>query len=337
MTFYLIPLLGLICSECKQSFLFEFPLLAHKRFFCIKKPTSFLKKITIPEIQSSKPATNFHNLARELENCRKNHPTDAKSPKRRRSLESDTDESDGEQSSFDTHGDEKVLVKRLCVNGVNRCSWSSSSEKSFSEGPNSPCSQPQRHDNCTTDPDDQDLKSSTILTKTAFTTRVSNDVQGYKNKKSAFTQPPPRIPLMSTSLTSNLITNRTPVLPSILPLNFHSSALLNTDLPKHLALLPSANLWPKTSHLLHPHTNHLQSPLTPSLSSLGLPIQNWCAKCNISFHMTSDLVQHMRSHHKRALSDERQSRHRDERLKCPICNETFRERHHLSRHMTSHI
>jgi len=330
MYFYLISLLGLICSECKQSFLFEFPLLAHKRLFCINKPTSFFKKITIPEIQSRKPATNFHNLARELENCRENRPADAKSPKRRRSLESDTDESDGEPSSFDTNGDEKVLAKSFCVHGVNRCSWSSSSEKSFSEGQHSPCSQPQCHDNCTTDPDDQDLKSSDIVTKSAFTTRVSNDAQCDENKKSAFTQPPPHIPLMSASLTNNLITNRTPVLPSILPLNFHSSALLNT------ALLPSANLWPKTSHLLHPHTKRLQSLLTPSPSSLGLPFQNWCAKCNISFRMTSDLVQHMRSHHKRALSDERQTRHRDERLKCLKCNETFRERHHLSRHMTSH-
>uniref|UniRef100_A0A8C2D7S4 Si:dkeyp-41f9.4 n=1 Tax=Cyprinus carpio TaxID=7962 RepID=A0A8C2D7S4_CYPCA len=321
---------GLICSECKQSFLFEFPLVAHKRFFCIKKPSSFLKKITIPEIHSRKPATNFHNLARELENCRKNRPTDAKSPKRRRSLESDTDESDGEPLSLDTHGDEKVLVKRFCVNGVNRCSWLSSSEKSFSKGQNSPCSQSLCHDNCTKVLDNQDLKSSTIVTKSAFTTRVSNDVQGDRNKKSAFTQPPPHIPLMSSSLTNNLITNRTSILPSILPLNFHSSALLNTGLSK------DANLWPKTSHLLHPHTNRLQSLLTPSLSPLGLPFQNWCAKCNISFHLTSDLVQHMRSHHKRALRDERLTRDRSERLKCPICNETFRERHHLSRHMTSH-
>ncbi|KAF4107996.1 uncharacterized protein si:dkeyp-41f9.4 [Onychostoma macrolepis] len=233
---------GLMCSECKQSFLFQFPLLAHKRFFCIKKPTSFLKKITIPEIRSSKPATNFHNLARDLENCRKNRPTDAKSPKRRCSLESDTDESDGEPSSFDTRGDEKVLVKRFCVNGANRCSWSSSSEKSFSEGQNSPCSQPQCHDSCTTDPDNQDLKSSTIVTKSAFTTRVSNDVQGDKNKKSAFTQPPPHIPLMSTSLTNN----RTSILPSILPLSFHSSALLNTDLPKIWLFFPVQTFGPRS-------------------------------------------------------------------------------------------
>ncbi|RXN21383.1 PR domain zinc finger 8-like protein [Labeo rohita] len=331
---------GLICSECKQSFLFEFPLLAHKRFFCIKKPTSLLKKITIPEMHSvtSKPTTNFHNLAREMENCRKNRPADAQSPKRRHSLESDTDESDGEPSSVDMHGDEKVLVKRFCVNGVNRRSWSSASKKSFSEGRSSLCSQLQCHDNCTTDPDKQDFKSTTT-TKSAFTTSVSKDAQGEKNKKSVFTQPPhitPHMLLMSASLTSNLIPNRTSILPSILPLNLHSSALLNMDLPKQLALLPSANLWSKTSRVQHPHATHLQSLLTPSLSSLGLPIQNWCAKCNLSFHMTSDLVQHMRSHHKRALSDERQSRNRNERLKCPICDETFRERHHLSRHMTSH-
>ncbi|XP_073685408.1 zinc finger protein 488 [Garra rufa] len=318
---------GFMCSECKQSFLFEFPLLAHQRFFCTKKPTSFLKEPTLPEMY--KPATNFHNLARELENCRKNRPTDAKSPKRRHSLESDTDESDGEPSTSDTHGKEKVLVKRFCVNGVNRRSWSSASKKSFSKGRNSQCSQLQFHDNCTADPGKQDLKSTTIATKSMFTTRVSNDVQGKKNKRSAFTQPPHIMPrIMSASLTSNLIPNQMAILPSILPLNFHSSALLNMDLPKQLALLPSANLWAKTSRLQH--------PLTPSLSSLGLPIQNWCAKCNLSFHMTSDLVQHMRSHHKSALSDERKSRNRDQRLKCLICNETFRERHHLSRHMTSH-
>lgn len=61
---------------------------------------------------------------------------------------------------------------------------------------------------------------------------------------------------------------------------------------------------------------------------------NWCAKCNTSFRMTSDLVYHMRSHH----SKESPTTHpkRDEKLKCNICQETFKERHHLTRHMTSH-
>lgn len=63
--------------------------------------------------------------------------------------------------------------------------------------------------------------------------------------------------------------------------------------------------------------------------------QNWCAKCNASFRMTSDLVYHMRSHHKREFDPVKKKR--DDKLKCNICQETFRERHHLTRHMTSHI
>lgn len=77
--------------------------------------------------------------------------------------------------------------------------------------------------------------------------------------------------------------------------------------------------------------------LPPSFTSLCLPAQNWCAKCNASFRMTSDLVYHMRSHHKKEFAMEPLvKRRREEKLKCPICNESFRERHHLSRHMTSH-
>uniref|UniRef100_A0A672L4U4 Si:dkeyp-41f9.4 n=1 Tax=Sinocyclocheilus grahami TaxID=75366 RepID=A0A672L4U4_SINGR len=303
---------GFICSECKQRFLSEFPLLAHKRFFCIKKPASFLKELAVPEMYSvsSKPTTNFHNLAREQENCTKNRPGDAKSPKRRQSLEADTDESDGEPNLLtpmemkSTTATKSAFTTRIDVPG-HLPAKSLSVRARILHAAN--------HNAMTTDPDNQDLKSSTTATKSAFTTRVSKDVQGDENKKSAFMQPPhtmPDIPLMSTSFTSDLIPNRTSVLPAILPLNFHSSALLNMDLPKQLALLPSANIWSRTSQLQRPQATRLQSLLT---HSLGLPIQNWCAKCNLSFQMTSDLVQHMRS-------NERQSRVRDERLKCPICN-----------------
>jgi len=68
-------------------------------------------------------------------------------------------------------------------------------------------------------------------------------------------------------------------------------------------------------------------------SSLQLA-QNWCAKCNTSFRMTSDLVYHMRSHHKREFDPVK--RRKDDKLRCDVCGETFRERHHLTRHMTSH-
>ncbi|CAN7989973.1 unnamed protein product [Ixodes pacificus] len=74
--------------------------------------------------------------------------------------------------------------------------------------------------------------------------------------------------------------------------------------------------------------------LPPSLAALSLPSQNWCAKCQTSFRMTSDLVYHMRSHHKRETDPAK--KRREDKLRCHICHESFRERHHLTRHMTSH-
>ncbi|XP_061440780.1 PR domain zinc finger protein 8 [Rhineura floridana] len=115
-------------------------------------------------------------------------------------------------------------------------------------------------------------------------------------------------------------------------------------LPKQSPFLYATTFWPKSSAAAVAAAGPLQlqlpSALTllpPSFTSLCLPAQNWCAKCNASFRMTSDLVYHMRSHHKKEYSLEPLvKRRREEKLKCPICNESFRERHHLSRHMTSH-
>lgn len=80
----------------------------------------------------------------------------------------------------------------------------------------------------------------------------------------------------------------------------------------------------------------LSTLLPPTLASLSLPAQNICAKCNISFRMTSDLVYHMRSHHKSEVTYDSNRRKREDKLKCPVCAESFRERHHLTRHMTAH-
>ncbi|XP_063290259.1 zinc finger protein 488 [Pelobates fuscus] len=77
--------------------------------------------------------------------------------------------------------------------------------------------------------------------------------------------------------------------------------------------------------------------LPPTFTPLGVTAQNWCAKCRLSFSMTSDLVLHMRSRHKREAGVETQRKRRRElQLSCPVCYACFRERHHLSRHMTSH-
>lgn len=80
----------------------------------------------------------------------------------------------------------------------------------------------------------------------------------------------------------------------------------------------------------------LSTLLPTTLGALSLPAQNVCAKCNISFRMTSDLVYHMRSHHKNEHTQDSNRRKREEKLKCPVCSESFRERHHLTRHMTAH-
>lgn len=88
----------------------------------------------------------------------------------------------------------------------------------------------------------------------------------------------------------------------------------------------------------HPAAAALLTSLIPPTiaTSFTLTAQNVCAKCNISFRMTSDLVYHMRSHHKSEFTGDTNRRKREEKLKCPVCNESFRERHHLTRHMTAH-
>nr|XP_044993725.1 zinc finger protein 488 [Jaculus jaculus]XP_044993726.1 zinc finger protein 488 [Jaculus jaculus]XP_044993727.1 zinc finger protein 488 [Jaculus jaculus] len=99
--------------------------------------------------------------------------------------------------------------------------------------------------------------------------------------------------------------------------------------------------WPELAQVPTPSvpsTTASPALLPPTLSSLGLSTQNWCAKCSLAFRLTADLVFHMRSHHKResAGPDPHSRKRRAEALTCPVCHEYFRERHHLSRHMTSH-
>ncbi|XP_051897555.1 PR domain zinc finger protein 8 [Pristis pectinata] len=115
-----------------------------------------------------------------------------------------------------------------------------------------------------------------------------------------------------------------------------NSHILHASVTTNSPLLYSTDMWPKPVGMQLQSTSSL-TLLPPSYTSFGVSAQNWCAKCNASFRMTSDLVFHMRSHHKKEYAtDYLNKRRREEKLTCPICNEFFRERHHLSRHMTSH-
>ncbi|XP_058834798.1 Krueppel-like factor 11 [Topomyia yanbarensis] len=98
------------------------------------------------------------------------------------------------------------------------------------------------------------------------------------------------------------------------------------------------NLLPEVDGMIrNPAAAAILSTLLPTaMGAFSLSAQNTCAKCNISFRMTSDLVYHMRSHHKNEHQQDPHRRKREEKLKCPVCNESFRERHHLTRHMTAH-
>ena len=116
-----------------------------------------------------------------------------------------------------------------------------------------------------------------------------------------------------------------------------------------------------------PASNSLAASIAaPATAPPGAHIRNWCARCGAVFRMTGDLVHHIRGHHRQdaldataALSTEddsppspkqmskREQMHpllgnspREETsrllLRCNICGERFRERHHLSRHLSSH-
>lgn len=136
----------------------------------------------------------------------------------------------------------------------------------------------------------------------------------------------------------------------------HHPQQQNGDLPSHSNPTPylSSGNFPFAATTAHPFVNAqpdlsgivrnpaaaaalLSTLIPPTIAtSFSLTAQNVCAKCNISFRMTSDLVYHMRSHHKSEYAGDMNRRKREEKLKCPVCNESFRERHHLTRHMTAH-
>ncbi|KAM9197331.1 zinc finger protein 488 [Dugong dugon] len=125
--------------------------------------------------------------------------------------------------------------------------------------------------------------------------------------------------------------------------DFWNLQMLPQNVPLSSAFLGGSTLWLKHTVTQIPMPSSLSSTssltlLPPTFTNLGLSTQNWCVKCSLSFRLTSDLVFHMRSHHKKehARHDLHFKKQREEALMCPICHEYFQEHHHLFRHMTSH-
>ncbi|CAF0734782.1 unnamed protein product [Adineta steineri] len=120
----------------------------------------------------------------------------------------------------------------------------------------------------------------------------------------------------------------------------------NSQIPRTTSI-SSANPWLMAIHHLS------QSSSTTALANAS----NWCAKCSMQFRLTSELVHHIRVHHATRRNCYHHYQISQEsttttptpttrktltnstalmNLTCHICYETFRERHHLTRHMTSH-
>ncbi|XP_061913599.1 PR domain zinc finger protein 8 isoform X1 [Entelurus aequoreus] len=340
------------CARCEQIFKNEYPFLAHCRFLCaqIKSDAWSVYQHKHVEVKRPRRVTDFHNIARDLEHKRPGDSDDAdtapskrKNPEVRKTvlLEKTNISNDGNitqlvRSQDEAGGDAfdsnlKIKADRTkldhlgCKNGT--CGEPREAKWTFT------------HDRLV---DSETGESSGLRSSrtSAFSLVHSNSPE----QKSAFCKPSKwtsvgevqhgRVTtVLSSGLgeTSEALTSRTVsayaalMAPSMLSSDMHTLPPPFHYTPEH---------WSRPSQV---QSTSALTILPPTLTSFGVSVQNWCAKCNLSFRMTSDLVFHMRSHHKKEFAAESQvRRRREEKLTCPICHEYFRERHHLSRHMTSH-
>uniref|UniRef100_A0A8C4QN74 PR domain containing 8b n=1 Tax=Eptatretus burgeri TaxID=7764 RepID=A0A8C4QN74_EPTBU len=325
------------CGECQQAFQYEFPYTAHTRILCPKRHdlSSLYDNLRLLCCRDSRPfhesaalteftvtprrATNFHRLAHDLEQCC--------APLLGTGSREGCARRDKLGKSKGTSVGERADVRELRRSAAPspKCARRVEGTKKMTRSPSRLPVHPQPPD--THSPKVSNRKGISAaegdVAGSAFTSLFKTN----SGRRSAFTQPVrpyPQVSLAPASTTSKS----------------DLSGISTLQAPfkhPHQAYLVSSAFWSKSTAM------PVQLPsvlplMPPSLSSLGLTAQNWCAKCNMSFRMTSDLVYHMRSHHKKEYSSEEPvtKRRREDKLRCAICNESFRERHHLSRHMTSH-
>lgn len=401
------------CPECGQRFQFELPFAAHLRFRCPKRlhgtnggppdgkeaaakepePAKFAKPLPHPFPDggaggAAKPSTDFHNLARELENpprrpdvppegagggTKRRYPEEearGRFPTERPGLPAAPKEEPvcAPQQQFRAAGSycgpeeggrlfappspETGEAKRSAFVEVKKAARGPEPDAAPEDGPerSSPAAPTAGGGGepalC---PRSGGGGGNGAATRGSAFSSVPQlgaaGAVGAEERKSAFSQPARCFPPLPLGPKLGALGEPCPDGPS-------AGRLYAAELAakegagggagaKQSPFLYATAFWPKSSAAaVGPLQLQLPSALTllpPSFASLCLPAQNWCAKCNASFRMTSDLVYHMRSHHKKEYALEPLvKRRREEKLKCPICNESFRERHHLSRHMTSH-
>ncbi|XP_049591549.1 zinc finger protein 488 [Syngnathus scovelli] len=352
------------CIRCEQVFKNEYPFLAHCRFLCTQISSHVWSRDIHDhkhmEVKKQRRVTDFHNIARDLEHKKSEADDDAPSGTKRKYpeavylksrktvlLEKTNISNDDNITQLDKLQDEaggdasdspvKIKADRTKVDHLG-C-------KNATSGEESEAKLTITHDRLM-DSDTGESSGLRSSTGSAFSLVHS----GSREQKSAFCKPSKRISegelhqpspttIHSTVLEEmrQTFTPRTVsgynnlMAPSILSNDVHT---LPSPVTLNAAFHYASEHWSRTAQV---QSASALTVLPPTFTSFGVSVQNWCAKCNLSFRMTSDLVFHMRSHHKKEFAAESQvRRRREEKLTCPICHEYFRERHHLSRHMTSH-
>ncbi|XP_062851270.1 PR domain zinc finger protein 8 [Trichomycterus rosablanca] len=361
---------GFMCGRCRQSFKHENPFLAHCRFLCANVKADAIQadsKQMYSEAGRQRKVTDFHNIARDMEHKKtsedlvttrkRKHDEGSLSPRSRKPvlLEKKNIANDNNMTQANTDYPSGHNLTETALKGTGE-SWSTSRLKSDK---NSAFVKINKEEGAKLEQalqveDKTEQNPSTLGHQTCTDSNASEPGAfvlwtAHAQQKSAFCKPNKRTfteahqnpapPLCGPQeLPENILGYR----------NLLASTMYQNDLPSTQTAVSAPLTTPSSFHYapdpwsrsvsgsIHPSSSSLPV-LPPTLSSLGVTVQNWCAKCNLSFRMTSDLVFHMRSHHKKEFAAEAQSRRRrEEKLTCPICHEYFRERHHLSRHMTSH-
>lgn len=355
---------GYSCGKCGQVFKHENPFLAHSRFLCSQVKADTWRghsEQEEAETRRQRSVTDFHNIARDMEHkrsgCsedRKRRHDEASSPRCRKPVLLEKKNMANHNNMTHVHKDHAHDHDRaeppMKVSSSLTSKLKSTKSSAFAEIKKVKSEQSSKTENITqgypsfsTSQLDRDAAlglqadSSGVLLWSAHAQQKSafckpsklgmiSEVQQQERHAGSVDNASEQAALgyrdmLSSSHLFDLPSTQTiSAVPLSTPASFHYA-------PEVWCRSISGPLQPTSSLTLLP----------PTLSSLGVTVQNWCAKCNLSFRMTSDLVFHMRSHHKKEFAAEAQGRRRrEEKLTCPICHEYFRERHHLSRHMTSH-
>uniref|UniRef100_A0A8C6SY02 PR domain containing 8 n=1 Tax=Neogobius melanostomus TaxID=47308 RepID=A0A8C6SY02_9GOBI len=344
----LCHLLG-FCARCSQVFKHEHPFLAHCRFLCAQMKAGtwsldYSKHVEAHSIiKRQRRVTDFHNIARDLEKKGKTEDAVDVSPKKRKYEDTLYPKSRKTVLLEKTNisNDVNITTHAQLALGVSSIDLKMRADKSGYKEDEEERGLDKRMSS--------QMETGESSSSSAFSLISSNSLG---DLKSAFCRPHKRTSHLNGTPTapSRGVQDDT-VTPPRAPMGYSlmASSVLNTDMPISLSSAVTLNSafpyapehWSRGMGV-HLHSKSSLSPssltaLPPTFTSFGVSVQNWCAKCNLSFRMTSDLVFHMRSHHKKEFAAESQvRRRREEKLTCPICHEYFRERHHLSRHMTSH-